>query len=124
MKKLERSQLLKEIKEAFPDLRHAINQEFGLLHLEVGVFYCFTQQLIDEGKKESVIKAFEIADRFNRLGNKKIQNAIDVSYVEGLEFKNTGKNTRNWAWKLLPQSLKDDYIAFHGINKVKQFDKS
>lgn len=112
--KLDRSQLLKEIKEAFPEIRSEINSEEGLLHLEVGVFYQFTQKIINEGEREKVAKSFEIANRYYLGGNSKVQNAIGVSYVEGLEFKNTKKNIREWAWEIFPERLKTEYMEFHG----------
>ena len=114
MMNLDRSKLLKEVKEAFPEIRAKINAQQGLLHFEVGVFYMHTQKLINNGEREKVTKSFKIADKFYRNGDKKVQNAIAVSYVEGLEFTNTKKTCRDWAWHTFPASLKNEYIEFHG----------
>lgn len=116
--KLDRSKFLREVKEHFPEIKEDINAEQGLLHLEVSVFYLFTQKLINEGNVERVKIAYHIADKYFRLGDTKMQNAIDVSYVEGLEFKNTKKNEREWAWQVLPSMLKAAYTSFHGKNGI------
>ena len=39
--------------------------------------------------------------------------AIDVDYVENFLYKLSLKKKR-WAWTLIPQNLKDLYVAFWG----------
>ena len=109
-----RSELLAELKKEFPVLREEINQEMGLLHFEVGVFRRFTQQKITEGDEATVRKCFFIAEKYYSFGNAKVHDAIAVSYVEELEFKDSRQNQKSWAWECLPQILKDEYISFHG----------
>jgi len=116
--KLGRSEFLKEVKDAFPEIRGEINAEEGLLHFEMNVFYRYTQKLINEGSVERVKIAYHIADRYFKLGDSKMQNAIDVSFVECLEFQNTKGNIREWAWKELPCTLKGAYEAFHGKSGI------
>jgi len=67
MMNLDRSKLLKEVKEAFSAIRAEINAQQGLLHFEVGVFYMHTQKLINNGEREKVTKSFKIADKFVSL---------------------------------------------------------
>ena len=43
-----------------------------------------------------------------------MRDAIDVSFMETLDFSDTKKRTRQWAWDMLPDSLKEMYIGFHG----------
>ncbi len=111
---LDRSKLLKEVKEAFPKIEATINVQQGLLHFEVGVLYMHTQKLIKNGEREKITKSFKIAHKFYRNGDKKVNNAIGVSYVEDLEFTNTEKTCRDWAWHIFPASLKKEHIEFHG----------
>lgn len=98
----------------FPSLRGEINQEMGLLHLEIGVFKSFTQKMINDAKKDTVQKCFAIAEKYYLEGNAKLSNAIGVSYIKKLEFDDTDKNYRSWSWECLPESLKVVYIGFHG----------
>lgn len=53
MKKTHRSIFIKEVKEAFPDIKDTINAEYGLLHCEMHVFCDYVQKLIDSGDKKS-----------------------------------------------------------------------
>ena len=112
--KLERSQFIKELKALFPELIPEINQEEGLFTFEIEAFCAFTQKKINDGEREDVARCFQIADKYYQDGNQKFQDIISTCFVENLNFKNTKRNYREWAWDLLPQALKDDYLAFHG----------
>lgn len=113
MCKLHRSQLLAELKTAFPSIREALNAQYGLLHLETEVFRRFTQQAIDNRNKDIVVQCFAIAEKYYTMGNGKLRNAIGVSFVEELVFADQ-ETSRQWAWTLLPAPLKAEYEAFHG----------
>ncbi|GAW96556.1 MULTISPECIES: DUF7674 family protein [Colwellia] len=111
---LDRSILLKELKREFPELTSLINAEQGLLHFEVGAFYQFTQSLINDGDLDKVKTCFSIANNYLVNGDKKVKNAISVSYAECLEFKNTKNNNREWAWEIYPELLKKEYEIVRG----------
>ena len=111
--KIDRSELLRQIKSEFPVLREPINQQQGLLYFEVAEFAKFTNRLIVEDKKEQTKLCFQIAEKAFLHGNTKIKDAIDTSYVEDLAF-----NKKEWAWQLLPVSLKKLYVAFFKKNGV------
>lgn len=113
MNRLHRSEFLRELKQAFPELVADVNQQYGLLHLEVAAFRRHTQQAINNGNTNGVSCAFSLAEKYLLLGNAKLQNALGVSYVEDLEFRDQ-KSLRRWAWELLPATLKAEYEAFHG----------
>ena len=114
MAKLHRSQFIKEVKETWPHLAPDINSEYGLLHLEMSVFARFTQQMIDAGNREELIRCFKVALKYEVGGNAKVRNAIDVSFVEDLEFGDSRKHRRSWAWEVLPERLRELYVDFHG----------
>ena len=107
---------MKELKEAFPQLRNELNQEYGFLHLEIHAFTRFVQGLIDAGEKDTLVKALQIADRFLRYGNGKIVNAVTVSFLEHLNFKD-GKVPRQWAWDCMTPALKTQYHAIMKYNE-------
>lgn len=113
MPNLERSLFLKEVKACFPELISEINNEQGLLHLEMKVICKFTQDLIDKRHQEKLQSCFILIEKYYMSGNHHLKNAIDVSFIEPLNFKTTKKNDRRWAWKLLPDSLKKLYTQFH-----------
>jgi hypothetical protein len=85
---LDRSILLKELKQEFLELTSLINAEQGLLHFEVGAFYLFTQSIINDGDVDKVKRCFSIANNYL------VNDAISVSYAECLEFNNTKDNNR------------------------------
>ncbi len=106
---MHRSDYLKQLKLLFPSLRNEINQEYGLLHGEMTVFHNHVKDLIKRDKRDEVGKAFTFANQCYTYGNKALKNAIDLSFVEGLELKEF-----KWAWKLLPAKLQELYLKFHG----------
>lgn len=110
MSRLHRSDFLREVKAAFPEMRGPLNREYGLLHLEMHAFCDFTQEIIDSGDRTKAIKCFQIADRFVCDGNSAMQNAFAVSYLEHLRFDD-GKVSRSWAQELLPTAVAEVYEA-------------
>ena len=91
MSKFHQSQFIKEVKTVFPELTSDINAEQGLLHLEMEVIRKFTQHLIDTGQRKELVKCFSLIEQFNKSGNAKLKDAIDVSFVEDLNFSATKK---------------------------------
>ena len=114
MSKLHRSQFIKEIKETWPHLATEINAENGLIHLEIAVVRRFAQELIDCGDRDALAQCFAIMQKYMAGGNTRMRNAVDVSFIEDLDFRETEKHDRSWAWDILPDSLKELYVQFHG----------
>lgn len=111
--KIDRSEFLRILKYEFPELKYELNQQQGLLHFEVSEFRKFTNQLIRAGEKNQVERCFIIAENGFLNGDSKLKNAIDVSYVEDLEFYG-----KDWAWDMLSSPLKELYVGFHNKNGV------
>lgn len=114
---MDRSEFLKLIKEAIPDLREAINRQQGLLHLEVDELRKRAQRAIYDGDREVLAICFRLADQAYQAGDRKLRNAIDVSFVEGLEFGSI-ERPRAWAWEMLPTRFRQLYERFHGSERV------
>jgi hypothetical protein len=114
MRAFHRSIFLKELKETFPQLREAINAQYGLLHLEVHVLTDFVQHAIADGDKEKVRLGFKIAERYYNGGNTDMSNAICVSFVEHLDLQKAP-----WAWDFLGPSLRQEYLQCIDIGRVK-----
>lgn len=110
---MHRSEFLKALKENFPILEESLNQQNGILHFEVKVFRDFTQRAIIDGDRELFSACVAIVESAYIQGNSKLKNAIDVSFVEELEFRGEAGKYK-WAWERLPPPLKDLYLNFHG----------
>lgn len=113
MPKLDRSQWLSDLKSVFPQLRDARNAEQGLLAFEMNVFARFTMRMIGEGDRDAVTKCYAIALKFYEGGNAWLRDAIDTCYIEDLEFRKHKRVSHDWAWELMPASLKALYEDFH-----------
>ncbi len=113
MSRRDRSQLLRDLKAAFPEITSELNAAQGRLHFEVDVFRRFAQRAICAGDRERAAQCFSLAAHYLADGNPAVRDAIDVSFVEPLEFDSTCDD-RRWAWDDLPATLKKAYVAFHG----------
>ncbi len=112
MTQRDRSQLLRDLKAAFPQITTKLNAEQGQLHFEVDVFQRFAQRAIDDGDRDLVVRCFALADMYLTQGNAAVRDAIDVSFVEPLDFGSRARE-RGWAWDAMPEALKQAYVAFH-----------
>ncbi len=111
---MHRSLLIKELKETFPELTGDLNAAEGLLTFEVEVFARSAQKCIDRADRSQVEACFEIARRYYVDGNPKMRDAIDVCFVEPLDFMKSKKAERSCAWDLFPAVLKELHTQFHG----------
>lgn len=67
---------MKEIKEFYPELRKKLNEQDGMLYLEVDVFLRFVQQYIDEGDQENTEILIERVNRYYQNGDKALHECI------------------------------------------------
>ncbi len=111
---LDRSRFLAEVKSAFPELAPEINAQHGQLHFEVSALRQYVERKIADGDREVVARIFSVAEKFYFNGDAKLKNAIDVSFVEEMNFTSSKKCDRRWAWDSFPDELKQLYVAFHG----------
>jgi hypothetical protein len=108
----DRNQLLRDLKAAFPQLTAELNMQRGQLHFEVEVFRRFAQHAILDGDRELTAHCYSLAAKYLIEGNGAVRDAIDVSFVEPLDF-GAPPNQRSWAWQSLPGVLRNAYVAFH-----------
>ena len=109
-KHIHRSVMLQELKAAFPELGEAVNQSDGLLHFGIGEFRRLTQSFIDTKNKKELVRSYHLAARFLIFGDRKVSNAIALSYLEDLNFRD-GRVSRAWAHDLLPTTLAEEHRA-------------
>lgn len=112
MSKLHRSEFLKEVKHNFPETTENINKEEGLLSFEIDVFIKFVQSQIDLNVISKTELAFKILDQYYRNGNRALHELIRNAVCEDFNFSDTEDSKRQWAYVLLPESLKTERIAW------------
>ena len=108
---------IKLIEAEFPELSEELHNETwdGLLHLQIAVFSRFAQAMIDGCDKGKLDKTYKMAFNFYQNGDNAVNNAINVSFLEHLEFDD-GKVKREWAYKAMPTGLRkafDEMLAYN-----------
>ena len=107
-----RSEFLAELKRKVPELRDDLNEEKGQLHFEVDVMRKRAQLARKSGEADILSALFDIALRGYENGTSALKNAIDVSFVEPLNFENTKNHSYEWAWKAMPERLRNHILHF------------
>ncbi len=105
------------MKAAFPELRQSINEQYGLIHLEMHVFLDFVKDQIDSANRDKVSRAFQIVERHFMNGNSDLVSAIGVSFLEHLDL-GLAKEKPSWALEIFPSSLRQAYEEirkYHGL---------
>ncbi len=74
---------------------------------------CSSNKKINKDK-DKVKRSFNIANNYLMNGDKKVKNAISVSYAECFDFKNTKKQNRECTWEIYPELLKREYVIVRG----------
>jgi hypothetical protein len=125
--KVHRSEFLKKLKDAFPEVGQGINQPHskpGNIGSEMDYFRRFVQKLIDDGDRGQVKKAYELAVWAYENGNNDLRSAIDSIFLEEMSFEDTNQNKRRWARELLPPALAKPYEDWlkilHGETRKKE----
>ncbi|MGX5175340.1 DUF7674 family protein [Aliikangiella sp. IMCC44653] len=93
--KLHRSLFVREVKEIFPSLADEVNDQDGLLTMEVSVLCDYAQRNINSKDKAELKKCFDLALKYYREGNQDMVNAIGLSFARDLNFSDTKKNQRS-----------------------------
>jgi hypothetical protein len=95
------------LSERFPDVAASIDDSSrGLLHLEMGALARATQVAIDNQDKATVVRHFEFVDDVFQNATADVENAVNVSYLEHLQFEGR-KAGPTKARELLTPRLRD-----------------
>lgn len=119
MSAFHRGEFLKELKQLFPEVRAQVNQQYGLLHLEMHEFEHFVNERVAKGDREAVAKAFQLIDRVLKEGNAELRNAAAVSFLEHMNFED-GHVARSWAAELMPPLVAECYEAVRQYHSKPQ----
>ena len=71
----------------------------------------------DENAAKRYLKFME--EQYNRGGND-CKKAIDTYYVESLLWNIKDMKVKKWGWSLIPDTLKELYVAMWGEPKFKK----
>jgi hypothetical protein len=94
--------------EEFPQLRQEIDDSDGLLHIEMGVFAEHTQRAKGRGDWLTYERCIKLADRMWANPDPALLNALNVSYLEYLDFDGPRGPK---AWSLLTPPLQEGWKA-------------
>ena len=94
--------------EEFPQLRQEIEDSDGLLHIEMGVFAEHTQRAKGQGDWPTYERCIKLADRMWANPDAVLLNALNVSYLEYLDFDGPRGPK---AWSLLTPPLQEGWKA-------------
>jgi hypothetical protein len=92
--------------EVFPEVPAAYDKySTGLLHCELGTFARLTDEAIEAGDSERVAKHFVFIDQARKQADDFVENAIDVSYIEYLAWREW-TDLRYQAFRRMPRALR------------------
>ena len=107
------------IQSQFPELAEELHDEIveGLLHLQIGVFSHLAQAAIDENDKEKWARVTETFLELWKDCSPEVENALNVSFLEHLNFVD-GKKNRAWAYKEMPMIMRKAWDEMEKYNRV------
>ena len=108
MPALTRHDFRRVLLEEFPQLRQEIEDSDGLLHIEMGVFAEHTQRAKGQGDWPTYERCIKLADRMWANPDAALLNALNVSYLEYLDFDGPRGPK---AWSLLTPPLQEGWKA-------------
>ena len=111
MSLLGRDDFIRALESNFPDVAGDIDAEVegGLLHLEVAALARAAKAAINSGNEPEVRRHFAFADDLFRRAGPDLKNALYVSYLEHLDFR----DHRAYAEALLPPALHSGWVEIN-----------
>ncbi len=96
---------LARIEIEYPQISEEIQGDEGLLHIQIGTFSHLVQNFIDDNDAQAFEDACNLFVELFQEAAPELENALNVSFLEHLNFID-GKKVRNWAYKVMPTSMK------------------
>jgi hypothetical protein len=101
-----RSEFIRELRVAFPEVESYLRGNRGGLHLEMSAFRQLVQDAMEAKNETKVRRYFGFIARAFETGNFRLRNAVTVSFLEELDFDAEGGRR---ALAVLPASLKETW---------------
>jgi len=101
--------------DEFPRLRAEFEEDAGLLHLQMHAFTRLAQRAKGEGEWDTYRRCVQLAGRLWSRPNAELLNALNVSFLEHLDFDGPRGPE---AWKHLSQALQEGWKAMRAYNEA------
>ena len=114
----DRTTSIEYIAAKFPHLLEELHDGTweGLLHVQMGVFSRWAQESIDAGDKEAWKRITEVFMDLWRDCTPDVKNALNVSFLEHLNFTNA-KERGSWAYTAMPQEMRKAWDEVEAYNR-------
>lgn len=106
---------LNEILILFPQLSEEIEEDEGLLHLQIGTFSHLAQSFIDSGNSAEFGKVCSLFVKLFPRADSALQNALNVSFLEHLDFVDS-KCDRSLAYEAMPSEMRKAWDEMEEYN--------
>ena len=106
---------LARIEIDYPKISEEIQEDEGLLHIQIGTFSHLVQSFIDNNDAQAFEGACNLFVELFQDAAPELKNALNVSFLEHLNFID-GKNVRSWAYKAMPKSMKEAWDKMDEYN--------
>ena len=106
------------IESRFPALSEDLQDETweGLIHLQVAVFSHLAQDVINSGDRDAWQEVTEVFMDLWRDCTPDVENALNVSFLEHLNFVD-GKKKRSWAYQTMPEVMRKAWDEMEDYNR-------
>lgn len=111
------NEIIQKIILTFPDIKEDIEEDNDLFHSQMFVFSNLAQNAIDNEDKNKFLQVCELMRVFLLNSSGDIKNALHVSFLEHLNFQDSKKTKRSWAYELMPKVMKESYEDIMRYNK-------
>lgn len=107
---------IKLITDKFPVLSQEIKNEQGNIYMQVAALTRYTQKTIDNRDEIMFLQICELFQQLFSIASPPIKNALYVSFLEQLNFQDSNRANRQWAYQKMPGMMKDAYHAISSYN--------
>ncbi len=110
------TEAIKKIEKEFPTISENLREDEGLLHVQIGEFSHLVQSFIDD---ENAVEFRRVCDLFVSLfvsASSELKNALNVSFLEHLNFTD-GKKKRRWAYNAMPPLMRKAWDEMEEYNE-------
>ena len=104
------------LESIFPHLAEEMHDEDGLLHLQVAAFSHWAQHIIDSRDNKSWSQVTKAFLEIWRDCHPDVTNALNVSFLEHLDFSD-GKKQRSWAYDSMPPQMQKAWDEMEAYNR-------
>jgi hypothetical protein len=103
------------IEKEFPEISEELREDEGLLHLQIGEFSHLAQSFIDGAKTNEFKRVCELFVKLFPSASSELENALNVSFLEHLNFTD-GKKERSWAYTAMPPLMRKAWDEMEEYN--------